>query len=321
MNRFAKRIIPCLDVKDGRVVKGVNFVGLVDAGDPVEIAKRYNEEGADELCFLDITASHLERDTIVDVVERVARELFIPLTVGGGIRTIDDISRLLNVGCDKISLNSAAIKNPNLIDEAANKFGSQCVVVAIDAKRNSSEISRGDLYDTARNSTGNLHGDMQNPDTISSSNLCGATRNLNANLRNEAQNFRETSRSSQDEILTGNGEPCGYSVFINGGRLDTGRDALAWAKEAQERGAGEILLTSMDCDGVKNGFELNLTRIFSALDIPVIASGGAGKMEHFKDAFLAGADACLAASIFHFREIEIKALKTYLQEQGIEVRL
>ena len=251
MNHFAKRIIPCLDVKDGRVVKGVNFVGLVDAGDPVEIAKRYNEEGADELCFLDITASHLERDTIVDVVERVARELFIPLTVGGGIRTIDDISRLLNVGCDKISLNSAAIKNPNLIDEAANKFGSQCVVVAIDAKR--------------------------------------------------------TGES--------------YSVFINGGRLDTGKDALAWAKEAQERGAGEILLTSMDCDGVKNGFELNLTRIFSALDIPVIASGGAGNMEHFKDAFLAGADACLAASIFHFREIEIRALKTYLRQNSIEVRL
>lgn len=291
MNHFAKRIIPCLDVKDGRVVKGVNFVGLVDAGDPVQVAKRYNEEGADELCFLDITASHLGRDTIVDVVERVARELFIPLTVGGGIRTIDDISRLLNVGCDKISLNSAAIKNPNLIDEAANKFGSQCVVVAIDAKRNSS----GNLRD--------------------------ATRNLNANLRNETQNFGETSRSLQDEILTENSEPCGYSVFINGGRLDTGRDALAWAKEVQERGAGEILLTSMDCDGVKNGFELNLTRIFSALDIPVIASGGAGKMEHFKGAFLAGADACLAASIFHFREIEIKALKTYLRQNGIEVRL
>ena len=306
MNRFAKRIIPCLDVKDGRVVKGVNFVGLVDAGDPVEIAKRYNEEGADELCFLDITASHLGRDTIVDVVERVARELFIPLTVGGGIRTIDDISRLLNVGCDKISLNSAAIKNPNLIDEAANKFGSQCVVVAIDAKRNSSEISRGNLYGAARNLSESLH---------------DGARNSDANLRNEAQNFGGISCSSQDEILTGNGEPCGYSVFINGGRLDTGRDALVWAKEAQERGAGEILLTSMDCDGVKNGFELNLTRIFSALDIPIIASGGAGKMEHFKDAFLAGADACLAASIFHFREIEIKALKAYLQEQGIEVRL
>ena len=306
MNRFAKRIIPCLDVKDGRVVKGVNFVGLVDAGDPVEIAKRYNEEGADELCFLDITASHLERDTIVNVVERVARELFIPLTVGGGIRTIDDISRLLNVGCDKISLNSAAIKNPNLIDEAANKFGSQCVVVAIDAKRNSSEISRGNLYGAARNLSESLH---------------DGARNSDANLRNEAQNFGGISCGSQDEILTGNGEPCGYSVFINGGRLDTGRDALAWAKEAQERGAGEILLTSMDCDGVKNGFELNLTRIFSTLDIPVIASGGAGKMEHFKDAFLAGADACLAASIFHFREIEIKALKAYLREQNIEVRL
>ena len=306
MNHFAKRIIPCLDVKDGRVVKGVNFVGLVDAGDPAQVAKRYNEEGADELCFLDITASHLGRDTIVDVVERAARELFIPLTVGGGIRTIDDISRLLNVGCDKISLNSAAIKNPNLIDEAANKFGSQCVVVAIDAKRNSSEISRGALYGAARNLSGNLR---------------DATRISNANLRNEAQNFGETSRNSQDEILTENSEPCGYSVFINGGRLDTGRDALAWAKEAQERGAGEILLTSMDCDGVKNGFELNLTRIFSALDIPVIASGGAGKMEHFKDAFLAGADACLAASIFHFREIEIKALKAYLRQNGIEVRL
>ena len=306
MNRFAKRIIPCLDVKDGRVVKGVNFIGLVDAGNPVEVAKRYNEEGADELCFLDITASHLERDTIVDVVERVARELFIPLTVGGGIRTIDDISRLLNVGCDKISLNSAAIKNPNLIDEAANKFGSQCVVVAIDAKRNSSEISRGNLYGAARNLSESLH---------------DGARNSDANLRNEAQNFGGISRGSQDEFLTGNGEPCGYSVFINGGRLDAGRDAFAWAKEAQERGAGEILLTSMDCDGVKNGFELNLTRIFSALDIPVIASGGAGKMEHFKDAFLAGADACLAASIFHFREIEIKALKAYLQEQGIEVRL
>ncbi len=305
MNRFAKRIIPCLDVKDGRVVKGVNFIGLVDAGDPVEIAKRYNEEGADELCFLDITASHLGRDTIVDVVERVARELFIPLTVGGGIRTIDDISRLLNVGCDKISLNSAAIKNPNLIDEAANKFGSQCVVVAIDTKK-TSEISRGNLYGAARNLSESLH---------------DGARNSDANLRNEARNFRETSRSSQDEILTGNGESCGYSVFINGGRLDTGRDALAWAKEAQERGAGEILLTSMDCDGVKNGFELNLTRIFSELDIPVIASGGAGKMEHFKDAFLAGADACLAASIFHFREIEIKALKEYLRRQGIEVRL
>lgn len=251
MNKFAKRIIPCLDVKDGRVVKGVNFVGLVDAGDPVEIAKRYNEEGADELTFLDITATHLGRDTIVDVVEKVARELFIPLTVGGGIKTLDDISRLLNVGCDKISLNSAAIHNPNLIDEAAKKFGSQCVVVAIDAK------------------------------------------------------------SFDDD----------YHVFINGGRIDTGKDALAWAKEAKDRGAGEILLTTMDKDGTKSGYDLRITKLFSELGIPVIASGGAGNMQHFKEAFLAGADACLAASIFHFREVEIKKLKEYLRENGIEVRL
>ena len=251
MNHFAKRIIPCLDVKDGRVVKGVNFVGLVDAGDPVEIAKRYNNEGADELCFLDITASHLGRDTIVDVVKKVASKLFIPLTVGGGIRTIDDISRLLNAGCDKVSLNSSAIKDPNLIDEAAKKFGSQCVVVAIDAKK------------------------IEN----------------------------------------------GYSVFINGGRIDTKKDAFSWAKEVESRGAGEILLTSMDNDGVKQGFSLELTKIFSALSIPTIASGGAGKMEHFKEAFEAGADACLAASIFHFGEIEIKKLKEYLKLNGVEVRL
>ena len=251
MNHFAKRIIPCLDVKDGRVVKGVNFVGLVDAGDPVEIAKRYNDEGADELCFLDITASHLGRDTIGDVLKKVASKLFIPLTVGGGIRTLDDISRLLNAGCDKVSLNSSAIQDPNLIDEAAKKFGSQCVVIAIDAKK------------------------IEN----------------------------------------------GYSVFINGGRIDTKKDAFSWAKEVESRGAGEILLTSMDNDGVKQGFNLELTKIFSTLSIPTIASGGAGKMEHFKEAFEAGADACLAASIFHFGEIEIKKLKEYLKANGIEVRL
>ncbi|MBR8461400.1 imidazole glycerol phosphate synthase subunit HisF [Campylobacter sp. faydin G-105] len=251
MNHFAKRIIPCLDIKDARVVKGVNFVGLVDAGDPVEIAKRYNEEGADEITFLDISATHLGEKTIIDVVAKVARELFIPLTVGGGIRTLDDISRLLDVGCDKISLNSAAIHNPNLIDKAANKFGSQCVVVAIDAKK--------------------FEG--------------------------------------------------GYNVFINGGRVDTGLDAFAWAVEAQNRGAGEILLTSMDKDGRKDGYDLTLTHKFSELNIPVIASGGAGSMEHIKDAFLAGADACLAASIFHFRQIEIMALKHYLSQNGIEVRL
>ena len=252
MEHFAKRIIPCLDVKNGRVVKGVNFVGLKDAGDPVEIAKRYNEEGADELTFLDITASHECRGTIVDIVEKVAREVFIPLTVGGGIRTLDDIYSLLHVGCDKVSINSPAIANPLFIDESSKRFGSQCIVVAIDAKRT------GDSW----------------------------------------------------------------HVFINGGRIDTGIDALAWAKEVQERGAGEILLTSMDCDGAKNGYDISLTSQMSAmLDIPVIASGGAGTMEHIKDAFINGADAALAASIFHFKEIDIMDLKHYLAHEGIAVRL
>ena len=252
MNKFAKRIIPCLDVKDGRVVKGTNFVGLKDAGDPVEIAKRYNDEGADELCFLDITASHEERDTIVHIVEKVAKTLFIPLTVGGGIRSIDDISRLLNAGCDKISLNSAAIKNPSLVEQAANKFGSSCVVVAIDAKK-----------------------------TINS-----------------------------------------HNVFINGGRIDTGLDAYLWAKKVAQLGAGEILLTSMDSDGTKAGFDIELTsKISSLVSVPVIASGGAGSMEHILDVFRCGADAALAASIFHYKEIEIKALKEYLSANGISVRV
>ena len=252
MEHFAKRIIPCLDVNNGRVVKGVNFVGLKDAGDPVEIAKRYNDEGADELTFLDITASHEGRGTLVDIVEKVAREVFIPLTVGGGIRTLEDIYRLLNVGCDKVSINSPAIANPSFINESSKRFGSQCIVVAIDAKRT------GDSW----------------------------------------------------------------HVFINGGRIDTGLDALLWAKEVQERGAGEILLTSMDCDGVKNGYDIALTSQMShMLDIPVIASGGAGTMEHIKEAFLNGADAALAASIFHFKEIDIMDLKRYLKQEGIAVRL
>ena len=252
MNNFAKRIIPCLDVNNGRVVKGVNFVNLIDAGDPVEVAKIYNDSGADELCFLDITASFENRDTIVHVVESVAKQLFIPLTVGGGIRKIDDISRLLNVGCDKVSINSAAISNPNLIDEAAKKFGSQCVVVALDVKK------------------------------------------------------------------TGNS----YNIFIHGGRTDTGIDAYKWAKEVESRGAGEILLTSMDCDGTKNGFDLKVTgKISKMLKIPVIASGGAGNMEHIKEAFECGADAALAASIFHFGEIEICDLKKYLAKNGIKVRI
>jgi cyclase len=252
MDYFAKRIIPCLDVKNGRVVKGVNFIGLRDAGDPVEVAKRYNEEGADEIAFLDITATHEDRDTMVEMVEEVAKEVFIPLTIGGGIRTLDDIYKLLRVGCDKISINSYAIKNPDFINEAVQRFGSQCIVVAIDAKR--------------------------------------------------------TSES--------------WSVYVSGGRIDTGLDALEWAKEVQKRGAGEILLTSMDCDGVKTGYDIELTsRMSRMLDIPVIASGGAGSMEHIKEAFLNDADAALAASIFHFKEIDIMDLKRYLKDEGIPVRL
>lgn len=251
-NFFAKRIIPCLDVKDGRVVKGVNFVGLKDAGDPVEVAKRYNEEGADELTFLDITASHEERDTIVHIVEQVAKEVFIPLTVGGGIRVLNDIYKLLNVGCDKVSINSAAIKRPEFINEGAKRFGSQCIVVAIDVKKT---------------------GDQ-------------------------------------------------YNVYLNGGRVDTGINAFEWAKEVVDRGAGEILLTSMDADGTKAGFDLSITeQISRAVNVPVIASGGAGTMEHIKDAFEHGADAALAASIFHYKEIDIMDLKRYLSSEGIPVRL
>ncbi len=254
MNYFAKRIIPCLDVNNGRVVKGVNFVGLQDAGDPVEVAIRYNQEGADEITFLDIGASHEGRDTIVDVVEQVAKKVFIPLTVGGGIRKLDDIYSLLNVGCDKISINSSAVGRPNFIDEGAKRFGSQCIVVAIDVKK----VSDGS-----------------------------------------------------------------YHVFVKGGREDTGLDAVQWAKEVYNRGAGEILLTSMDADGTKAGFELNITKqISSQVDIPVIASGGAGTMEHIKDAFtIGGAQAALAASIFHYKEIDIIDLKRYLSSNNIPVRL
>jgi len=249
---FAKRIIPCLDVKDGRVVKGVNFVGLQDAGDPVEIAKRYNKEGADEITFLDITASHEKKDTIIDVVKSVAKEIFIPLTVGGGIRKIDDIYKLLNVGCDKVSINSSAIKNPKFINEASKRFGSSTIVVAVDVK-----FVDNDHY-----------------------------------------------------------------VFINGGRVNTGKKALPWIKEMRDRGAGEILLTSMDSDGTKAGFDLTITKQASQIvDIPIIASGGAGTMNHIKDAFENGADAALAASIFHFKEIEIFALKKYLAQNGIPIRL
>lgn len=251
---FAKRIIPCLDVNCGRVVKGVNFVNLRDAGDPVEVAKIYNEAGADELVFLDITATHEKRGTVADMVRKVAETVFIPFTVGGGISTVEDFRELLLGGADKISINSSAIRNPRLISDAADKFGSQCVVVAIDAKR-----------------------------------------------RNGG----------------------GWNVYINGGRIDTGLDAVTWARIANRLGAGEILLTSMDCDGTKSGYDIELTRAVSeAVSIPVIASGGAGALEHFKDALTTGkADAALAASLFHFREIEISNLKKYLADEGVSVRL
>lgn len=250
---FTKRIIPCLDVNDGRVVKGVNFVNLIDAGDPVAIAAAYDKAGADELVFLDITASSDARTTVVDMVRRVAETVFIPFTVGGGIRTVDDFKAILREGADKVSVNSAAIMRPELISEAADKFGSQCVVVAIDAKR------RADG---------------------------------------------------------------GWNIFKNGGRIDMGIDAVEWAMRAEKLGAGEILLTSMDCDGTKAGYDLELTRTISEnVSIPVIASGGAGTKEHFYDAFSEGkADAALAASLFHFKELEIMDLKAYLAERGISVR-
>ena len=257
-NNLAFRIIPCLDVKNGAVVKGVNFVDLQNVGDPVAIAKAYNDKGADEIVFLDITASSDNRGIIIDMVRSVAREIFIPFTVGGGVRNLDDIYNLLNAGCDKVSINSAAIKNPKLIEEGAKRFGSQCIVVAIDVKRQSLGETRGDSW----------------------------------------------------------------SVYINGGRIDTKIDYFAWAKRVENLGAGEILLTSMDTDGTKNGYDLELLK-WSAenVKIPLIASGGAGNMEHIKDAYLCGADAALAASIFHYNEIAIPALKQYLSAQNIPVRI
>ena len=252
---FTKRIIPCLDVHAGRVVKGVNFVNLRDAGDPVEIAAAYDKAGADEVVFLDITASSDARNTVVDMVRKVAERVFIPFTVGGGIRTVEDFKVLLREGADKISVNSAAINRPELISEAADKFGSQCVVVAIDAKR------------------------------------------------------RE--------------DGSGWNIFKTGGRIDMKMDAVEWAMRAEKLGAGEILLTSMDCDGTKAGYDLELTRIISEnVSIPVIASGGAGTKEHFYDAFEEGkADAALAASLFHFKELEIMDLKHYLSDKGVPMRL
>ena len=252
---FTKRIIPCLDVNNGRVVKGVNFVNLRDAGDPVEIAKAYDAAGADEVVFLDITASSDNRHTVVDMVRAVAANVFIPFTVGGGIRSVDDFKMLLREGADKISINSSAIMNPSLIHDAAMKFGSQCVVVAIDAKRRA--------------------------------------------------------------------DGSGWNIYKNGGRIDVGIDAVEWAEKVCRMGAGEILLTSMDCDGTKAGYDIELTRaIAEAVSVPVIASGGAGTMEHFYEALTDGkADAALAASLFHYKELEIREVKEYLREKGLSVRL
>ena len=256
---LAKRIIPCLDVKDGRVVKGINFVNLRDAGDPVENAEVYDREGADELVFLDITASHERRETIIDLVERTAERVFIPFTVGGGIRTADDIGRILRAGADKVSINTAAVRHPELIRDGQKRFGSQCIVVAIDGRRNTVEP----------------------------------------------------------------GEPLSWRVYVNGGRTPTGLDAVAWAKRVEELGAGEILLTSMDRDGTKAGYDIELTRaVAEAVSIPVIASGGAGRMEDFYDVLSEGkADAALAASLFHYRELPIRRVKAYLARRGIPVRL
>jgi cyclase len=253
---LAKRIIPCLDVREGRVVKGVHFENLRDAGDPVELAKFYSQQGADEIVFLDITATHEKRRTIVDVVERTAREVFVPMTVGGGIRTVEDFYEILRAGADKISINSAAVRDPSLIDHAAERYGNQCVVVAIDARR------------------------------------CAAN-------------------------------PSGYEVVINGGRIGVERDPVEWAREVEQRGAGEILLTSMETDGTKSGFDLDITRkIVSAVRIPVIMSGGAGTLEHFYDGFVkGGGDAALAATLFHYGELTVRQVKEYLKGRGVPVRI
>ena len=255
---LAKRIIPCLDVKDGRVVKGTNFLNLKDAGDPVEIAALYDQQGADELTFLDITASYENRDIILDVVRKTAEQVFMPLTVGGGIRNIDDIRRLLKAGSDKVSINTAAVKDPEFVTRAARRFGSQCIVVAIDAKK----------------------------------------------VRSNVNSIR-------------------WEIYINGGRTPAGLGAVEWAREVESRGAGEILLTSMDCDGTKDGFDIELNSAISdAVNIPIIASGGAGKLEHFYDVFTKGkVDAALAASIFHYREITIQEVKEYLIKKGINIRI
>ena len=282
-NDLAFRIIPCLDIKNGRVVKGVNFLDLQDVGDPVACAAKYSQEGADEIVFLDISATHEERKILIETVRAVARAIFIPFTVGGGIRDLGDIYSLLDSGCDKISLNSAAIKNPTLIEEAAKRFGSQCVVVAIDVKKVGGVAPQ-------------------------------AMKSAPKNVPNAAEDAPQNTPQNAPHA------PQKWSVFINGGRIDTKKDYFAWLKEVESRGAGEILLTSMDKDGTKDGYDLELLGR-SSVKIPIIASGGAGTMAHIRDAALSGADAALAASIFHYREIGIGDLKRYLRENGVSVRV
>lgn len=266
---LTRRIIPCLDLKDGRVVKGTHFLALRDAGDPVELAQRYNEQGADEVVFLDITASKEQRGTIIEVIKRAADQLFLPLTVGGGIRSVDDIQQILRAGADKVSINTSAVHDPTLLSRGAEKFGTQCIVLAEDVRRNFSK----------------------NPDAT--------------------------------QVTLPDGQTCWYEVVIYGGSKPTGIDAVKWAKDAEERGAGEILLTSMETDGTKNGFDIPITSAISeAVGIPVIASGGVGTLEHFYDGFVYGkADACLAASVFHYGEMTVRQVKEYLARKGIPVRL
>lgn len=266
---LTRRIIPCLDLKDGRVVKGTHFVKLRDAGDPVALAQRYNEQGADEVVFLDITASREQRGIIIDLIQRAADQLFLPLTVGGGIRNLEDIQQILRAGADKVSINTSAVKDPLLISKAAERFGTQCMVVAVDVRRNFENLSEKTL------------------------------------------------------IPLPDGRECWYEVVIYGGHTPTGLDAIHWVREAEERGAGEILLTSMETDGTKNGFDIPITRaVADAVGIPVVASGGVGTLEHFYEGFVDGrADACLAASVFHYGEFTITQVKEYLAGRGIPVRL
>lgn len=298
---LTKRIIPCLDVKDGRVVKGINFVQLRDAGDPVEAGAAYSAAGADELVFLDITATSDARSTVADMVRRVAENVFIPFTVGGGIRTVDDMRAILREGADKISVNSAAILRPELISEGAEKFGSQCIVVAIDARRRHPESE-----DTSSNES----------NSTAESDAAGQTT-TQGDIAFTAENKAAGQPTNKSDFIPG------WNVYRSGGRIDTGLDAIEWAKKAEQLGAGEILLTSMDCDGTKSGYDLELTRaVADAVSIPVIASGGAGTSEHFYEALTTGgADAALAASLFHYKELEIREVKEYLAARGIPIRM